>query len=84
MWRFVVTEGIEPTNNHAERLLRRGVPWRKKAFGCHSAEGCRFVERILTVVQTLRLQERSVVGYLYEAIAAHRSGSPVPKLLPAG
>ena len=84
LWRVVVTEGVAPTNNHAERLLRRGVLWRKNAFGCHSAEGCRFVERILTVVQTLRLQERSVLGYLYEAIVAHRSGSPVPKLLPAG
>jgi transposase len=81
LWRFVVTEGIEPTNNHAERLLRRGVLWRKNAFGCHSAEGCRFVERILTVVQTLRLRQRSVLGYLYEAIVAHRSGSPAPKLL---
>jgi transposase len=84
LWRFVVTEGVEPTNNHAERLLRRGVLWRKNAFGCHSAEGCRFVERILTVVQTLRLQERSVLAYLYEAIVAHRSGSPVPKLLSDG
>jgi transposase len=84
LWRFVVTEGIEPTNNHAERLLRRGVLWRKNAFGCHSAAGCRFVERILTVVQTVRLQERSVLGYLYEAIVAHRAGSPAPKLLSAG
>ncbi len=33
VWRFVVTEGVEPTNNHAERLLRRGVLWRKNAFG---------------------------------------------------
>ena len=50
LWRFMGTEGIEPTNNHAERLLRRGVLWRKNAFGCHSDEGCRFVERVLTVV----------------------------------
>jgi transposase len=55
VWRFVVTEGIQPTNNHGERLLRRGVLWRKNVFGCHSAGGCRFVERILTAVQTLRL-----------------------------
>jgi transposase len=57
---FVVTDGIEPANNHAERLLRRGVLRRKNAFGCHSTEGCRFVERILTAVQTLRLQGRPV------------------------
>jgi hypothetical protein len=66
VWRLVVTEGIEPTNNHAERLLRRGVLWRKHAFGCQSAEGCRFVERILTAVQTLRLQGRPVLRYLHD------------------
>jgi transposase len=81
VWRFVVTEGVEPTNNHAERMLRRGVLWRKNAFGCHSEAGCRFVERMLTVVQTRRLQGRSVLGYLYEALVAHRKGLPAPSLL---
>ena len=74
MWTFVVVQGVEPTNNHAERVQRRAVLWRRRSFGCHSADGCRFVERILTVVQTLRLQKRSVVQFLQEAIAAHRSG----------
>jgi transposase len=82
VWRFVVTGGVEPTNNHAERLLRRGVLWRKNAFGCHSAEGCRFVERILTAVQTLRLQGRPVLRYLHDALVAHRQGLPAPPLLP--
>jgi transposase len=81
VWRFVVTEGIEPTNNHAERLLRRGVLWRKSAFGCSSAAGCRFVERMLTVVQTRRLQGRSVLRYLHEALVAHRKGLPAPSIL---
>jgi transposase len=84
VWRFVVTEGVEPTNNHAERLLRRGVLWRKNAFGCHSAGGCRFVERILTAVQTLRLQGRPVLRYLQEALIAHRNGLRAPSLLPVG
>ena len=83
LWRFVVREGLEPTNNHAERLLRRAVLWRKNAFGSHSAGGCRFVERLLTVVQTRRLQGRSVLRYLYEALVAHRSGLPSPSLLSA-
>ncbi len=83
VWRFVVTEGIEPTNNHAERLLRQGVLWRKNALGCHSAAGCRFVERILTAVQTLRLQSRPVVRYLHDALVAHRNGLKAPSLLPA-
>lgn len=84
VWRFVMTEGIEPTNNHAERLLRRGVLWRKNAFGCHSERGCRFVERILTAVQTLRLQGRGVLPYLTEALMAHRKGLQAPSLLPVG
>ena len=79
--RFLETEGVEPTNNHAERILRLGVLWRKNAFGCHSAAGCRYVERMLTVVQTLRLQGRPVLDYLYQAIVAHRAGLPAPQLL---
>ena len=66
----------------AERLLRRGVLRRKNAFGCHSAAGCRFVEGILTVVQTRRLQGRSVLSYLYNALVAHRDGLQAPSLLP--
>ena len=81
LWLFAAIEGVEPTNNHAERILRLGVLWRKNAFGCHSAAGCRFVERMLTVVQTLRLQKRPVLDYLYRAIVAHRSGLPAPQLL---
>jgi transposase len=83
VWRFVVTDGVEPTNNHAERLLRRGVLWRKNAFGSQSEAGCRFVERLLTVVQTRRLQGRSVLRYLREALVAHRHGLPSPSLLAA-
>ena len=81
LWLFAAIEGVEPTNNHAERILRLGVLWRKNAFGCHSAEGCRFVERMLTVVQTLRLQKRPVLDYLHRAIVAHRAGVPAPQLL---
>jgi transposase len=84
VWRFVVTEGVEPTNNHAERLLRRGVLWRKSSFGSRSEAGCRFVERMLTVVQTRRLQGRSVLDYLHEVLVAHRHGLPMPSLLSAG
>lgn len=73
LWTFAAVEGVEPTNNHAERLLRSGVLWRKNAFGCPSESGCRFVERMLTVVQTLRLQQRPVLDYLYLALVTHRS-----------
>lgn len=81
LWTFVRLEGVEPTNNHAERMLRQGVLWRKNSFGCHSEGGCRFVERMLTVVQTLRLQCRPVLGYLQAALTAHRAGLSAPALL---
>jgi transposase len=81
LWLFTAIEGVEPTNNHAERILRLGVLWRKNAFGCHSVAGCQFVERTLTVIQTLRLQKRPVLDYLYRAIVAHRAGLPAPQLL---
>jgi transposase len=84
MWTFVVEEGVEPTNNHAERVQRRAVLWRRRSFGCHSADGCRFVERILTVVQTLRLQKRSIIQFLQDTITAHRSGQQGPNLVLEG
>lgn len=84
LWTFVDCDGVEPTNNHIERLLRSGVLWRKNAFGCHSVAGCRFVERVLTVVQTLRLQQRQVLEFLHQSLLAHRHGQPAPKLLPTG
>ncbi len=83
LWTFVRHEGVEPTNNAAERALRPAVLWRRRSFGCHGAGGLRFVERMLTVVQTLGLQGRRVLDYLADAIAAHRQGLPAPKLLPA-
>jgi transposase len=81
LWTFLYKKGVEPTNNHIERLLRPGVLWRKNAFGCHSESGCRFVERILTAVQTLRLQKRPVLEFLYQSLCNHRSGCPAPRLL---
>ena len=81
LWLFAGVEGVEPTNNHAERILRMGVLWRKNAFSCQSESGCRFVERILTVVQTLRLQKRSVLDFLVESVIAHRTGSPTSALV---
>ena len=83
LWTFASADGVEPTNNHAERMVRPAVLWRKCSFGNHSINGCRFAERILTAVQTLRLQKRPVLEYLYRALTAHRAGTPPPALLPA-
>jgi transposase len=82
MWTFARVEGVEPTNNAAERALRKAVMWRKRSFGCKSDAGCRFVERILTVAGTLRQHQRPVLAYLVESIIALRKGRLAPKLLP--
>jgi transposase len=82
LWTFVFVEGVEPTNNAAERILRPGVLWRKRSFGTDSPNGSRFVERILTVVTTLRLQQRNVLDYVTAACQAAISGHPAPSLLP--
>ena len=81
LWTFVRTEGVEPTNNFMERQVRRAVLWRKRSFGCSSEAGCRFVERILTVVQTCRLRGKNTLAYLRDAVRAHREGLPGPRLL---
>ncbi len=73
---------MEPTNNSAERALRRAVLWGRRSFGAQSEGGSRFVERILTTVTTLRQQQRDVLDYLTEiCTAANRGGTP-PPLLP--
>lgn len=84
LWTFAREEGVGPTNDHIERLLRRAVLWRKRSFGSQSEAGCRFVERILTVVQTRRLQDQSVLEYLHDALVAKRTGLPCPRLVPEG
>ena len=84
LWTFARVPGVEPTNNAAERALRPAVLWRRRSFGCHSDAGCRFVERILTAVQTLRKQQRDVLDYLVQTITAHRHGLATPELVSAG
>ena len=78
---FVREERVEPTNNAAEQALRGAVIWRKSCFGAHSAEGNRFVERILTVSATCRKQQRHLLTFVTEAIAAYWAGRPAPTLL---
>jgi transposase len=83
LWTFVTVAGVEPTNNQAERALRRAVLWRRRSFGTQSATGSRFVERVLTVVATLRQQDRDVLDYLTAATQAAVLGIAAPSLLPA-
>jgi transposase len=82
LWVFARVPGVEPTNNAGEQEIRPAVLWRKGSFGSHSAQGSRFVERMLTVTRSLRKQGRAVLDFLVEAIVAHRQGRPAPSLLP--
>jgi transposase len=89
LWTFATARGIEPTNNHAERIglrpprrmFRPAVMWRKQGLGSHRVGGCRFVERMMTVLQTLKLRGRSVMDYLTEAVRALRCGLSPPALI---
>lgn len=82
MWLFVSIEGVEPTNNAAERAIRPAVLWRRTSFGTQSQAGSIFVARMLTVVTTLRSQQRSVLEYITAACLAARQAKPAPSLLP--
>jgi transposase len=82
LWTFVRVEGVEPTNNHAERALRHGVIYRKLSGGTDSESGSRFVERMLSVVATCRQQGMNVLDYLTRCYRAHLDGGPVASLIP--
>jgi transposase len=82
LWTFVWEPGVDPTNNSAERPLRRAVLWRRRSFGTQSAAGSQFVERILTAVTTLRQQRRDVLDFLTMACTAAIRKAPAPSLLP--
>jgi transposase len=83
LWTFIDTPGVEPTNNHAERNLRRFVIWRKISFGTQSVRGSRYVERIMTVAGSCKLQGRNVLDFLTQAIQAHWGHGIAPSLVPA-
>jgi transposase len=82
LWTFVRDEHVEPTNNAGERALRHAVIWRKLSFGTQSTGGSRFVETMLTVIETCRQQRRSAFDFLTATIKAHLAGQPAPSLLP--
>jgi transposase len=81
LWTFLRHEGVEPTNNAGERSLRHAVIWRKLSFGTQSASGSRFVETMLTVIETCRQQNHNVFSFLTTAVEAHLAHQPAPSLL---
>jgi transposase len=82
LWTFVRVPGVEPTNNAGERAVRPGVLWRKNSFGHQSESGRGFVERMLTVVGSLKRQGRGVLEYLEGAIRAWQEQGEPANLVP--
>ncbi len=80
LWTFTHTDGVEPTNNHAERGLRGAVIYRKLSLGSQSDRGERTIERLLSASVTCRLQKRSLFAYLTDVLTARIRGDPTPAL----
>jgi transposase len=80
LWTFTHTDGVEPTNNHAERGLRGAVIHRKPSLGSQSDRGERSTERLLSASITCRLRQQSLFAYLTQVLTAHARGDPIPSL----
>jgi len=80
LWTFTQTDGVEPTNNHAERGLRGAVIYRKLSLGSQSEQGERTIERLLSASITCRLRKQSLYDYLTQVLTAHARGDPTPRL----
>ncbi len=84
LWTFVDHEGVEPTNNHAERELRAFVLWRKRSFGTQSERGNLFAERVMTVAHTARKQGVDILAFLTACCEAQDSATATPSLFDTG
>jgi transposase len=81
LWTFLDHAGVEPTNNASERALRHAVIWRKLSFGTQSAAGSRFVETLLSAIETCRQQDRDVFAFVTQAVEHHFAHRRTPSLL---
>lgn len=83
LWTFIDTPNVEPTNNLAERTLRSYVIWRKTSFGTQSGRGSVYLERIMTVVGSCKLQHRNILDFVTQAVQAHWGRGAAPSLIRA-
>jgi transposase len=81
LFTFIYHEGVEPTNNIAERGIRPAVQWRKICFGNRSDNGAVLTSRLLTITRTCWLQKRNPLEFLVDAITAKRANQLAPSLL---
>ncbi|MFH0875792.1 MAG: transposase [archaeon] len=73
LFRFVTDSEIDSTNNISERELRALVIIRKISFGSRSTSGAHTMAMLLSVIQTLRLNNCNLLGGL-KKIACNTSG----------
>ena len=78
LWTYVHRDGAVPTNNEAERSIRKAVLWRKVSLGVDSEDGARFVERMLTLAGTARRRGIDLLQWLTRALQAKLEGQPAP------
>lgn len=81
LWTFVRVEGVEPTNNDAERALRKAVLWRKGSFGTQSDRGSLFAARMLTVIETAKRRKIPFLDWLVRVCRASATGLDPPPLV---
>jgi transposase len=86
LWTFCDVEDLQipMDNNAAERALRHAVILRRIQGGTQSDHGSRWIERILSIRETMRLQDRSALDYLITTATAWHTGQPAPSPLAAG
>ena len=82
VWTLVRVDGLEPTNNAAERSLRGAVVWRKVSYGTQSERGSQFVASLLTVLTSCQQQGRNALDYLTSCCQAFYAHHPIPSLVP--
>jgi len=82
MWLFLTMEDVEPTNNAAETAIRPAVIWRRTSFGSQTLAGNTFVARMLTVVTTVKSQQRHIWEFITAAVGNAREGKSAHSLLP--
>lgn len=68
LFRFVNNPEIESTNNRAERGLRHAVVIRKISNGSRSKKGAKITSNLLSVIETLKLQNQNPVTGMKEIL----------------
>lgn len=82
LWNFLQRPDIlQPTNNRAEQGIRPPVMARMLSLGSQSERGLRFVERMWTMVATLRCQGRKILEFINQALLAFRGVGKMPTLV---